>query len=152
MIYSLTTCFFFNYTNLTFCGESGCSFYRSIQIPLKALLIFSVDISFFAVQMYSTAQLSHLIFKGVQMVITSLFNGIINVSLSIIARGADLCALLLAIQLLTTFMPTPPPWAHRELWNPCMLNLFAWFGSWSCRMWFWTSWWCCLVVIIRVGP
>ena len=35
------------------------------------------------------------------MVITSLFNGIINVPLSIIAHGADLWAMLLAIQ--------PPP-------------------------------------------
>ena len=39
--------------------------------------------------------------RGVQMVITSLFNGIINVPLSIIAHGADLWTMLLAIQ--------PPP-------------------------------------------
>ena len=50
-----------------------------------------------------TSHQHHLIFKGVQMVITNLFNGIINVPLSIITRGADLWGMLLTIQLITTF-------------------------------------------------
>ena len=48
----------------------------SVDIFLSHLFLSCTDV-----------QQSHLLFKGVQMVITNLFNGIMNVPLSIISRG-----------------------------------------------------------------